>query len=215
MTIFRTLIVRAAASTLLLLVPYSFPQSLPAACAQTMTDHVVAGELVVTDVANNRFRIVGHGGSFSAPAGASVEAFDGKPVRVELTGAGRVLRISEAPVHYEPITHAFETISGQLLVTEAAPRTFTIAGDSRVYVAPTGIDIGLFAGRMVEVRLDEQGRVSNIDLTARSDGTTELPAPRACMIGGATVASGSSVCRSGTTFRCRDGEWMNVGTACS
>jgi hypothetical protein len=34
------------------------------------------------------------------------------------------------------------------------------------------------------------------------------------MVGDATVASGSSVCRDGTAFRCDDGAWLNVRTAC-
>lgn len=214
MTIFRTLQVWAA-STLLLLVTWSFSPLLSAAHAQPKADHVIAGELVVTNATNNRFRIVGHGGVFSAPAGVSVEALDGKPVRVELTSDGRVLQIGEAPVRYEPVKHAVEIISGELLVTDPALRTFMIAGDNRLYNAPAGIDIGSLAGRTVEVRFDEQGRVSNIDLATRSDGTVVLPAPHACSVGSATVASGSSVCRSGTTFRCRDGQWVNLGTACS
>jgi len=31
----------------------------------------------------------------------------------------------------------------------------------------------------------------------------------------ATVASGSSICKAGTVFRCDDGEWSNLGKACS
>jgi hypothetical protein len=34
------------------------------------------------------------------------------------------------------------------------------------------------------------------------------------MVGDATVASGSTVCRSGVTYRCADGNWNNIGTAC-
>jgi hypothetical protein len=31
---------------------------------------------------------------------------------------------------------------------------------------------------------------------------------------GATVASNSTICRSGSTFLCSDGEWVNLGTLC-
>lgn len=40
------------------------------------------------------------------------------------------------------------------------------------------------------------------------------PAGRTCMYNGATVATDSSICKSGVAFRCNDGEWSNLGTAC-
>lgn len=41
------------------------------------------------------------------------------------------------------------------------------------------------------------------------------PSGRTCMMeGGSTVASGSTVCRSGTMFACDDGDWRNIGTPC-
>ena len=41
------------------------------------------------------------------------------------------------------------------------------------------------------------------------------PGGRTCLLeGGSTVATSSSVCRSGTTFLCSDGEWINLGTLC-
>jgi hypothetical protein len=35
-----------------------------------------------------------------------------------------------------------------------------------------------------------------------------------CVIGDGTVASGSSVCRSGITHRCDSGVWVSLGTPC-
>ena len=40
------------------------------------------------------------------------------------------------------------------------------------------------------------------------------PAGRTCMYNGATVATESTICKSGITFRCVDGDWRNLGTAC-
>jgi len=37
---------------------------------------------------------------------------------------------------------------------------------------------------------------------------------RTCMYAGATVASNSTICKSGSTFLCSDGEWVNLGTQC-
>ena len=34
------------------------------------------------------------------------------------------------------------------------------------------------------------------------------------MYNGATVATQSSICKAGITFRCDDGEWGNLGTTC-
>jgi hypothetical protein len=40
------------------------------------------------------------------------------------------------------------------------------------------------------------------------------PDGRACSYNGATVATQSTLCKSGITFRCEDREWHNLGTAC-
>lgn len=173
---------------------------------------VLTGELVVTNAAKNQFRLVQHQGFFTAPAGTSVEALGGKPVQVELGLDGRVVQITPMQIHVEPITHGFEVVSGELLQRNPATHTFTLAGDDRTYVAPKGIDVGSYVGRTVEVRLDEQGQVMNINLVARFG---DVPMSRKCMFDGASVSSGSSICRDGRTLRCTDGEWVDAGTPCS
>jgi hypothetical protein len=50
-------------------------------------------------------------------------------------------------------------------------------------------------------------------------GGSDLPARVAsdehtCMYNGATVATQSTICKSGITFLCEDGEWRNLGSAC-
>jgi len=42
----------------------------------------------------------------------------------------------------------------------------------------------------------------------------QAPEGRVCMYNGATVATQSSICKAGVTFRCDDGEWRNLGTTC-
>ena len=172
---------------------------------------VLTGELVITNAAKNRFRLVGHSGSFTAPPGTQVEAFDGKPVRVELA-RGRVLMIAEIPSYIEPLTHGLEVVSGQLMVNDVLTRTFSLAGDDRIYRAPAAIDIRPYAGRIVNVRLDEQGRVTGIDATAQPDGAT-LASP--CTYGGRSYAEGASVCESGTQYRCESGTWRSFGPTCA
>jgi len=41
-----------------------------------------------------------------------------------------------------------------------------------------------------------------------------VPAGSTCMFDGATVATASTICKTGITFRCDEGEWRNLGTAC-
>jgi hypothetical protein len=40
------------------------------------------------------------------------------------------------------------------------------------------------------------------------------PVGRTCLYNEATVATGSTICKSGITERCEDGEWHNLGTTC-
>jgi hypothetical protein len=173
---------------------------------------VLTGELVVTNAARNQFRLVGHGGSFTAPADIPVEALDGKPVQVDLTRDGRVLEISEEPIHFEPIEHGFEVISGELVVRDPLMRTFAIAGDDRVYVAPARVEVSAYAGRMVRVRLDETGRVMAIDSGARAG---LAPIAAACSYNGRGYSDGASLCQSGIRFRCQSGAWRNAGSTCA
>jgi hypothetical protein len=238
--------------------------------SEAQSERAMSGELVVTNGAANQFRIVGYPGSFTAPAGTSVTALDGHPVRVEVSSAGHVTQIVDAPVPINPVTHGWSTVRGQLRVTDAATGSFTFAGDSQAYVAPNTIDIAPYNGRFVEVKLDENGRVAEIrpvdsvvppqtqswnppasvgscmyqgepyssgasicqsGTQYRCDGSqwrslatacdagardASLPprSPRSCVVGDATVANGSGICRSGTTFRCDDGTWISLQTAC-
>lgn len=201
----------------LLLGPAFGPPGLsPAWAHETATsERVLTGELVITNAFRNQFRVVGHAGTFTAPPGMIVETFDGKPVRVELSRDGRVVQITEKQIYIEPIEHGFEVVSGQLVVTNAATGTFAIAGDNRTYVAPPRIDVRPYAGRMVLVRLDEQGRVTSIDMTTRAGDAPASRSSRACRFGSTTIADSSSICRDGVTFRCADGEWVNLHTPCS
>jgi len=65
----------------------------------------------------------------------------------------------------------------------------------------------------------ENGIWSNLDLPCAA-GDAPYPYPAAitrgatCSYGGATVASSSAICQSGTTFLCNDGRWFNLRTTC-
>ncbi len=165
---------------------------------------VITGELVVTNGSSRQFRIVDHGGYFVAPSGMMIEALDGKPVVVELSDSRQVLSITEKPIHIDRVESHYETINGEFVLVDAARGTFAIAGAPQTYAAPRNIDVQRYAGRNVELFLDGQGRVLQIEFAGSAS----------CEVGGATLANGSSICRAGVTFRCSDGSWVNVGTAC-
>ncbi len=178
------------------------------------TDHTLTGELVITDAIGDQFRIVRHRGTYTAPTGTSLRALDGKPVRVDIDSSGLALRVHEIPIHIEPITHSFDLISGELLVRDPAARTVAIAGDDVIYTAPAAVDITQHAGRLVEIRVDDSGRVTGIGPAAHAVNSA-LQSSRQCVLSDASIAHGLSICRHGTTFRCTDGEWVNTGAACS
>src|SRR5271169_5460812 len=101
----------------------------------------LTGEMVVTDLSANRFRMVGHDGSFVAPAGTQMQALDGRNVQVDLTSSGHVMQVTELPVHIDPITHGWGTARGELVVTDARTGRFNFAGDNQTYLAPSAIDV--------------------------------------------------------------------------
>ncbi len=185
---------------------------------------MVSGELVVLDGSANRFRVVGHEGTFTAPPGAALAELEGKSVDVELAG-GRVVQISERLVVVTPVTSTLEIVRGKLLVRDPIAGSFEFAGDSRVYMAPAGVAIAPYGGRWVEATLDVRGQVTGLDLVSEpaaapvpvaplpASAVSQRAAP--CMVDTATtVASGSSVCRDGGALRCNDGVWIPLGTAC-
>lgn len=203
---------------------------------------MLSGELVRLGE-GNRFRLVGHDGTFTAPAGTPLEQLDGRAVTVEVSG-GRVVQISDRPVAITPIVSGFETVRGQLVVRDPVAGSFNFASDSRVYIAPASIDIAPYGGKWVEVTLDARGEVTALKLIAAPSeplgapaappaavppappaepivGSPSMPQPDAvvsgaatCRVGDATVASGSTVCRAGTTAMCNNGTWVSLGTAC-
>jgi len=173
----------------------------------------LTGELVVIKGTADRFRLVGHGGTFTAPSGVSIAELDGKPVRVELAANRRVLDIDEIPIEIQPIVHGFEIISGELVAIDPAARTFSIAGMDRVFVAPPGFDVRHYAGRRVNLRLDERGQL----LTVRQAELTAADAPMsdACPHDGRYFLSGTLICRGDTQYHCERGSWRNLGTGCT
>ncbi|MGH7785689.1 MAG: hypothetical protein ACRERC_02425, partial [Candidatus Binatia bacterium] len=173
-----------------------FPTSAPA-------EGVLSGELVVLEGAKHRFRLIGHEGSYTAPAGTPLDELDGKNVQIELGSGGRVTQITEAPVRVEPVVSGVSTVRGQLLVQDGERGTFTFAGDTQTYTAAPGFDIRPYNNQWVQIELDSSNRVSDVDLVSApavappaaepiAAPVAANPAParalRTCPVGDATVA---------------------------
>jgi hypothetical protein len=125
-------------------------------------ERLMTGELVV--VGGQRFHLVGHSGTFTAPAQVALAALEGKVVEVEVGADGRVTRVSERHIPIVPRISMLETIRGQLLIRDTADRTFVFAGDTRVYAGPAGVDMRPYNGKWVEAILDANGRVTRLTL---------------------------------------------------
>jgi hypothetical protein len=202
----------ALASGLLVLALASVSCANHAFAAPTRT---LTGEMVVTDLSANRFRMVGHDGSFTAPAGTQMQALDGRNVQVDLTSNGHVMQITELPVHIDPITHGWGTARGQLVVNDATTGRFSFAGDKQTYIARSAVDVAQYAGKLVEINLDEGGRVTDIHIVS-SPQTSYFPAPAgaSCSYRDQTYSAGAAICQSGTQYRCDANQWQSLGIAC-
>lgn len=178
--------------------------------------NTLSGELVIIDGNPNRFRLVDHPGTFAAPAGVSLDQYDGKPVEVTVGSDGRVTQITEMSMHIEPVIHGYEEVSGHVVLSDPNGSRFTLAGDTRSYVAPAGVDIRPYANHRVKMRLNERGEVTNIALASPEPSTAgDAPPASNCSYGGFSYSTGSPLCQSGTQFVCERGAWRNLGTACS
>jgi hypothetical protein len=175
----------------------------------------LTGEFVVTDVSADRFRIIGRDGSYTAPAGTPMQALDGRYVQVQLTSSGEVVQVTKAPDLIEPITHAWGNVRGDLVVIDATTGRFKFAGDDQTYFAPSGIDVTPYAGRLVEIRLDEGDRVTDMHVVSSSQPSYfPQPAAPSCYFRDQTYPAGAATCQSGTQYRCDDSQWRSVGIAC-
>lgn len=63
----------------------------------------------------------------------------------------------------------------------------------------------------------DDGAWRNLALACNDKGDVPAhmaPDGRTCLYNGATVSTQSSICKSGVTYQCDDGEWRNLGTSC-
>ena len=134
------------------------------------------GELVVISPAARTFRLVGYDNRhFVAPPGIVLDAFDGKPVIVQLGANGHVESIHQKEITYKPITHGITTIYGELQVVDTSEQRFRIQGESGTYVAPSGVNIAPYAGHRVKVEIGDSGQVLDLHLAAVGEAEAAPP----------------------------------------
>ncbi len=195
----------------------------------TVRADTLRGELVVIG-SSQRFRIVGHEGrTFAAPAGTDIEALDGKNVIVDVSSNGHVESITPNPIHVDQVTDTEMVAQGELKVVDPTAGVFTLAGDTQTYVAPAGVDVGLYAGRFVRIRT-HRGKVENIQLASAppvppppAPAAAGRPEPQVNMMEGQLVARdaalrtfslaglpGVYVAPEGVDVGLYDGHWVRV-----
>jgi hypothetical protein len=154
-----------------------------------------------------------------APAGTSVTALDGHNVQVEVTN-GHVASITEVRVPIDPVAHGMSTVRGQLVVADPIGRRFSFAGDTQTYIAPPAItDVVPYAGKMVEIKLDETGQVTDFQLLPASAAPAPAslntyPISTTCSYRGEMFTAGAAVCQAGTQYRCDGSTWQSLGISC-
>jgi len=175
----------------------------------------ITGQFVVTDAATDKFRIIGRDGFYTAPTGTPMQALDGRYVQVQLTSSGRVVQVNKAPDVIEPIARGWGNVRGDLVVSDATTGRFKFAGDDHAYFAPSGTDLTLYAGRLVDIRLDESDRVTDMHVVSSVQPAYVPPsAAPSCSFRDQTYTAGAAICQSGTQYRCDDSQWRSLGIAC-
>ncbi|MEW6272425.1 MAG: hypothetical protein AB1689_24345 [Thermodesulfobacteriota bacterium] len=82
--------------------------------------------------------------------------------------AGAALADSERRTTTTTTTTTTEP-TGRLVITDEQTRSFRVGDDTKVYVAPPGVELSELSGKGVKVYIDDEGRVSRI---TRSQTTT-------------------------------------------
>jgi hypothetical protein len=166
----------------------------------------VRGELRVADPALRTFTFASDTQVYTAPTSIDLGAYNGKMVEVNLDEKGQV-------TEFKLLGPATQGAYGVPPVYGAPAATGSCMYQGQTYSAGSAVCQSGTQYRCDGVRWQSLG--SGCQAMSASDAPAQpLREPRSCTVGDATVAPGSSICRSGTTYRCDDGSWINVQTPC-
>jgi hypothetical protein len=170
----------------------------------------VRGQVAVTNPAARTFTFAGDTQIYTAPASIDITLYNGKFAEAKMDENGNVTELNLVPASPQAYN----------------PYSPPVAGSYGAPVAATGCTYNgqIFSTGSAVCQSGTQYRCDGTNWA--SLGTTCQPlvagdapglppnAPRSCVVGDATVANGSSICRTGTTYRCDDGAWINMQAAC-
>jgi hypothetical protein len=160
----------------------------------------VRGQLMVTDPAARTFTFAGDAQSYVAPPSTDITLYNGKQVEAKMDTNGRVTEIRLAGPAPQSWNAPLPVASG-----------CTYGGQT--YSAGSAVCQSGTQYRCDGAQWQSSGVACQV--SAAGDAPKIAPrSPRSCVIGDATVANNSSICRSGVTYRCDDGAWLNMQTPC-
>lgn len=160
----------------------------------------VRGQLRVADPATRTFTFASDTQVYTAPRSIDIAAYNGKMVEITLDEKGQV-------TDFTPVGPAPQGAYG------VPPASGSCMYEGQTYSAGAAVCQSGTQYRCDGIRWQSLGNACQA--MSASDAPARPPhEPRSCAIGDATVAPGSSICRSGTTYRCDDGSWINVQTPC-
>lgn len=160
----------------------------------------VRGQLMLTDPATRTFTFAGDTQSYVAPPSIDIALYNGKQVEAKMDETGRVTEV-------RLITPEPQSWNAPIPVASGC----TYGGQT--YSSGSAVCQSGTQYRCDGIQWQSIGVACQV--SAAGDAPKVMPrAPRSCVIGDATVANSSSVCRSGVTYRCDDGAWLNMRTPC-
>jgi hypothetical protein len=163
----------------------------------------VRGQVAVANPYARTFTFAGDTQTYTAPASVDIALYNGKYAEAKMDENGNVTELHLVP---GPPPQAYNPYSPPVAVTGCTYNGETFSTGSAVCQSGTQY-------RCDGVNWQSLGTTCQ-PLVAGDAPRLPPNAPRSCVVGDATVANGSSICRTGTTFRCDDGAWINMQTAC-
>lgn len=162
----------------------------------------VRGQLAVVDPLNGRFTFAGDNQTYVAPSNVNISSYAGRMVEAKIDENGNVTEL-------RPVTGVSEQA-----VIPAAPAAGTCSYSGQIYSAGAAVCQSGTQYRCDGTHWQSLGTACRTGAADAPANSGAVMSPRSCGVGDATVATGSSICRAGTTYRCDDGAWISLGTPC-
>jgi hypothetical protein len=168
----------------------------------------VRGQVAVTNPAARAFTFAGDTQIYTAPASIDVTLYNGKFAEAKMDENGNVTELNLVPASPQASIPTTRRWLVRMARRSLRPAAHTTARSFHRFCS-------LSVRHTVSLRRYQLG---DLGTTCQPLVAGDAPAPtqRAARASSVTpaVANGSSICRTGTTYRCDDGAWINMQTAC-